>query len=44
MWFSTKEEAEKAAERKSVEWQEDFVVVKDSEQPNCYWAQRKSAQ
>jgi len=42
-WYSTEEEAVKAAKEKEIEFKEEFIVLKDSVQPNCYWAQRKSA-
>jgi len=42
-WYSTKEEAAKAAEEKEIKFKEKFIVIKDNAQPNCYWAQRKSA-
>lgn len=41
-WYSTKELAEKAAIEKTKEFKEDFVVLKDTSHPDCYWAQRKS--
>lgn len=43
MWYETEEEAKKACERKEIEFGEEFIVSKDSEKPNCWWATRKSA-
>jgi hypothetical protein len=40
MWYSTKEEAEKACKEKEKEFKTKFYVLKDTEQENCYWAQR----
>lgn len=41
MWYKTKEEAEKACERKEKQFGVEFIVLKDSEREDCYWAQRK---
>jgi hypothetical protein len=43
MWYKTKEEAEEACEKKEKEFKEEFIPLKDSEFPDCWWAQRKSA-
>jgi hypothetical protein len=43
MWYPTIEEATKAAEQKTKYFGYEFIVLKDKEQPDCYWAQRKSA-
>lgn len=41
MWYTTKEEAEKACEEKQKEFNKEFHVLKDAEKEDCYWAQRK---
>lgn len=41
MWYSTKEEAEKACEEKKKKYKLNFYVLKDSEKEDCYWAQRE---
>lgn len=43
MWYDTEMEAEEACKWKEIEYKTEFVVLKDSVQPNCYWAQRKNA-
>lgn len=42
-WYKTEEEATEAAKEKTKEFGESFIVIKDTSEPNCYWAQRKSA-
>jgi len=42
-WYTTKEEAEKACEKKEKEFGQEFVVLKDSEKEGCWWAQRKNS-
>ncbi len=43
MWYETEEEAKEACLKKEKEFKEEFVALKDSSYPNCWWAQRKSA-
>ena len=43
MWYETEEEAKIACIEKERKYREEFVVLKDSSHPNCYWAQRKSS-
>lgn len=43
MWYRSKEEAEKACLEKEKRFHEKFVAIKDSEEPDCWWATRFSA-
>lgn len=40
MWYTTEEEAEEACKWKEERYGYKFYVLKDSEEENCYWAQR----
>ncbi len=42
MWYETKEKAEEACIEKRKEFpNSEFFVLKDSEEPDCWWAQRR---
>lgn len=43
MWYKTKEEAEEACKWKEKEYNTEFHALKDLEQKDCWWAQRKNA-
>lgn len=41
-WYASIKEANKAAKRKSKEFNEEFTVVEDTNIPRCYLAIKKS--
>lgn len=43
MWYDSEEKAQKACSWKEKKFNESFVVIKDSEKEDCWWAQRKSS-
>lgn len=41
MWYKTEKEAGEACREKEKKYECEFYALKDSEQKDCYWAQRK---
>lgn len=41
MWYKTEEEAREACKEKEKKYGIEFEVLKDSVEPECYWAQKK---
>lgn len=42
-WYTTEKEAEEACKLKEIKYNMKFIVLKDSEREDCWWAVRKNS-